>query len=596
MESDQALIYDPNLQLLICKVHGYGVQPYLSAITRHLRGRGHKLRGRALRLALSVAKQLSLLPLDTLLGSAPSNVGHLIIQPIAHLKVLDGWACLTCGGRYLTTSIELMQRHAKAIHNYKRGECQTWEPCTLQTLFSETKVRRYFRVIADFEQNHELSSRVEEISPRIATSETQYEPRKCGVVSDNPTGLQNPLTVTHPLSQIAKKHIPWLPTAFLDCLFRSDSFRFASEPLFDPNHADARFNMQTVFAHCDDDPLFYHALAYSMVKFARHGRATVEVYKLRTASVMLLNQRLSSLVSACTSAVVGAIMILKTTAYKFDDHAAHAVHAHGLHIILKRCEQSLLTGALRRGLFWQDLFASAFLDCERQVDTTILFDHVTWARQLDPARAYENLPAGFHRCRDVLPIGLLDCVADVVELNSLLPTASQLPYHIKYEELDRRQASLEDRLMRQATGCRQSGFVAEACRLGVFFYCYCAWTEVWNDRFILGKLAEKLLDVLETSLADDNVAITWYPHLDLFCWLLFSICRAVELARHDTRDLDSRLRQLIKAAKQTVRPIQMQTKQRDFQRGSRDFLKFNSLIDTTYETDHWDNWKACFVD
>jgi hypothetical protein len=423
----------------------------------------------------------------------------------------------------------------------------------------------------------------------------QYELSGCGVADVNPAGLQNPLTVTHPFSHVAKKHIQWLPTAFLECLFKSDAFRSASEPLFDPNHADASFNMQTVFAHCDDEPLFYHALAYSMIQSARHGRTTIEGCQLRSACVMLLNQKLSSLASACTASVVGAIMILKTTAYKFDDHAAHAIHAHGLHIILKCCNQNLLTSALRRSLFWQDLYASVFLDCERQVDITILFDHVTWMRQIDLTGAHKNLPAGFHRCRDILPVGLLECIADVVELKSLLPTASQLPYHIKYEQLDRMQASLEDRLMRQATVCRKSSFVAEACRLGVFLYCYCAWTEVWNDRVVLGKLAEKLLDVLETSLAGEIIAVTWYAHLDLFCWLFFSTCRAVELGRHQVQDLNSRLRQLIQAAKRTIRPIGMQTKQRNFRLGLHDFLNFDGLIESTYETEHWYNWKRCFV-
>ena len=602
MDSNQPLFYDSNLQLLICKVHGYGVQPYLSAITRHLRGKGHELRGPTLRLALSAARDLPLLPLDTLVSSAPSTPGHLIIQPIPHLKVLEGWACLPCDGRYLTTSAELIQRHAKAEHNYKRGECRIWGPCLLQTLFNETKVRRYFRVaqsagIADSEQIEQHSSGVQAICSRFATPELQHElPHSCGVAYESPACLQNTLTVTHPFSQVAQRHIRWLSTAFFDCLFKSDAFRSASEPLFDPNHADASFNMQTVFAHCDDDPLFYHALAYSMVQFARHGRTTIEGCLLRSASVKLLNQKLSSMATACTPSVLGAIMVLKTTAYKFDDHAAHAIHAHGLHIILKRCKQNLLTGALRRSLFWQDLYASVFLDCERQTDTTILFDHVTWIRQIDLSRAHMNFPAGFRRCRDILPVGLLDCIADVVELKSLLPTAGQLPYHIKYEQLDRMQASLEDRLMRQAPVCRKSSFVAEACRLGVFFHCYCAWTEVWNDRFVLGKLAEKLLDVLETSLAGENIALTWCAHLDLFCWLLYSTCRAVELGRYQVQDFDSRLRQLIQDATRTIQPISMQTKQRDFCRALNDFLNFNGLTECTYETEHWYNWKRCFVE
>ena len=146
MAVEEVLHYETNLQLLICKVHGFGVHPDRQAIIRHLRGPGHELKGLLLRKVLSGVEQLPLRKLDSLLNGAPSYPGNEVVDTIPNLAVLEGWTCLPCNGLYLTTSAELIRKHAVARHGYKRSDRPVWERAELQTLFRETKVRRYFRV------------------------------------------------------------------------------------------------------------------------------------------------------------------------------------------------------------------------------------------------------------------------------------------------------------------------------------------------------------------------------------------------------------------------------------------------------------------
>ena len=233
------------------------------------------------------------------------------------------------------------------------------------------------------------------------------------------------------------------------------------------------------------------------------------------------------------------------------------------------------------------MYASVLLDSKRQVDTTGFSDHVTWRREIDLACALKTLPAGFRRCLDILPVGLLDCIADVAEMKSVLPTMNQLPYHMRYNQLDCMQASLEDRLVRQTTVCREFGAVTEACRLGVFLCCYCAWIEVWNDRLILSKLAEKLLSVLDTTLAAEDSAAVWKARADLFCWLLFTTCSVADLGQDRIQNLKPRLGQLLLAAKRVLRPLGMQAVQRSLHQGLHDFFVCDGWVEGRHRIKHW---------
>ena len=142
----EELYFEPTLRLLICKVHGYGVHPEAQAIIRHLRGEGHRFRGtklkdvvvEVLRLPLASTEELSVTHLP--LSGKPSALA------IPHLQLLAGFQCSRVDCTFLTTSFELIQRHVRKCQAEGSQPLVLWEPCYLQTIFQETKFRRYFIV------------------------------------------------------------------------------------------------------------------------------------------------------------------------------------------------------------------------------------------------------------------------------------------------------------------------------------------------------------------------------------------------------------------------------------------------------------------
>lgn len=552
MACEQGIHFDPKLRLLVCQVHGFGVHPAPQAITRHLRGEGHRCRSKALKHALLALISLPLRSLDEVKEQYPPVDTQPISPPISHLRILSGWMCLLCNGHYLTTSNELVHRHAATKHGRRRGDAPLWTTCRLQTFFLETKDRRYFRVrnsqISDpssVKQTGNSSNRNVELSPTRQKPDRRRDLKS----SLTPQGYigeprASPMVV-HPFALLAESHISGFSVEYLNDLFRSKSFKAASEPLFDPSHVDSQNNMQSVFPACDDDPLFYHALVYSMIRSLSGRQPTVESMALERRIVDLVYIRQAESPNQLSQARVGAIMLLKTTAYKLEDAFAHGIHSQGLRAVLASFGIKHLNSKARRALFWQDLYGTVFLDCETSIEPVEIFDNVKWAREISCDTTTPALPAGFSRHRHLLPQSLLDVVIDLQELKTYLPILAQLPWHMRYQHLDSMQASIESRLVRQAKGRAAVGPITESVRLAVFLCCYCAWMEIWNDHFIPCKLAERLLDVLEpTVLPDELFVLNWGGRLDLLLWLAFVYSTVVEMEEGRIERLRSRRKQL----------------------------------------------------
>jgi len=149
MADIQGICFDPNLQLLVCSVHGAGVHPNTEAIKRHLRGKGHFCKGGVLKEAVSALVKLPLKSRDALRDTHPP-AEEQPIRPIPHLTIHAGWNRQPCSGKELTTSKVLRDRHVAKLHQAQRdshGSIQLlWEPCELQTLFAMTGDIQYFRV------------------------------------------------------------------------------------------------------------------------------------------------------------------------------------------------------------------------------------------------------------------------------------------------------------------------------------------------------------------------------------------------------------------------------------------------------------------
>jgi hypothetical protein len=539
MANLEEIFFEPTFKLLICKRHGSGVHPTKEAVKRHLRGEGHRCGGERLQQAVLALSKLPLPSLKAVLDATPAVDKQPVVPPIRHLRVWPGWSCTPCEGRFLSTSLELMQRHAASQHGRRRGQQPLWEACKLQTCFSETKDRRYFRVASV------LGVRTKDsVSTTISTTDfSALQDSRFELLRRSSSPVQS-ITLQHPFMQYAAKYVP-LPVHRLDNLLKSEAFLSAAHPVFDSSHIDSALNMGAVFPQSQEEPVFVNALLYATVQLLNRGNPTIEGLSLQARTLRLLQEKLTSLSQTFSPPVVGAIMILKATAYKTGDRPGHIAHTAGLANALEISagNSAILTPAARRATFWLNLSAALVMDCKR-AENVEFPKKVVWQRENLADRA-KDPPIGFARHRASLPDGLLGCIVDTVELQSFirLEAMALSSRHTTHDQFDPMQTSIESRLASMAHACMDIGVVAEAVRLGVFMCYYCIWMETWNDSLIPCMLAAKLLDVLEPTalFGPQHPSNIWLQHMDLLLWLLLVGSSVVELDRGQVEGL--RLRQ-----------------------------------------------------
>lgn len=595
MNCSEEICFEPKFRFLICKIHGSGVHPTRQAIKRHLRGDGHYCKGLRLRQAVSALTGLPLRSLQEVINDQPALETQPITPPILYLKVLQGWNCVPCEGRTLTISLEIIQRHSALVHGRQRGDPPMWTQCQLQTFFSETKDRRYFRVgykppvmeLLDGGHDFGLGNQTEpqpgqvlcgqaaqahganagehsnmppaSMASIISTEDTVSTVADSKVLLESQISrlrkgklsVAQSITVKHPFTHIAERHVR-LPVSRLDYLFKSGAFQYAPNPVFDGSHVDAALSMTAVFPRCEDEPLFLNALVFSIIQAMNKGTPMMESISLEGRIVQLINKKLASRLETVSPGVIGAIMLLKSSAYRARNIAAHDVHTRGLSEILQLVKRNgdCLTPAVLRAAFWLDLNAAIVMDSKRQMSHLDLPKRVSWQRE-ERQQFWHLLPVGFARHKYTLPYELLACIVDIVELQATLfaRNVPQTRRISKFHELDAMQASIESRLEFQVQECRQHGVVAEAIRLAVYMCCYCSWTETWNDSLIPCRLAEMLLDLLEPTilLYPQQLTTTWLQHVDILLWLLLVGSNVAMSEWGDQLGLKSRQSHLIKS-------------------------------------------------
>lgn len=491
---------------------------------------------------------LSLSSLRELHYRHPPVSAQPVAPPVRKLKVLHGYSCLLCHGQYLTTSLELMQRHCFAKHVVKCRTLPRFEACEMQSLFQKTKHRRYFRAKKSQRPNEGQAYTVaRDVDIERSFSELNRH-ASCESSLALATKPSRGLKIWHPFAQIAKRHVRWLPLSYVDHLFKSGSFQSASEPLFNPSHADADQGMQAVFPYCDDDPLFYHAHLFSMVQYQKFNTANQYADALKIKTTKMLRDKLDSPLPTDPTPLIGAILILKATAYKSGDLPSHNTHAQGLAVVLTYYGESSIPHSIKRALFWQDAYAELLVDCPRQVSTIETFAPILWLRNTSFSRVEVFLPLGFSRYLYMIPTILAECIVDLLDLQARHSNLQSQSFDLRYHQLDSMQASIELRLIQQAQACRLRGPVIEATRLSVLLCCYCSWTEIWNDDSIPCKIAGKLFDAIEPIVTTKS--FDWFreTYLDLMIWFLFVASSVVELDRSHLGKPRARRKQILSQA------------------------------------------------
>jgi hypothetical protein len=317
----------------------------------------------------------------------------------------------------------------------------------------------------------------------------------------------------HPFVALASAHVN-LSEARLDQLFKSDAFKHAAEPLFDTSHVDSQLNILEVFPTFVDDASLYNALIYATLQSHYRGVPSLETCQLQAQSIACINK---SLVDG-EAPSVASILCLRGAAYKWENVQTYYVHSAGLSKVLESC-QPRLTPAAVRAIFWQDLFAAELVQAPRKLSHDILPDKVSWN-----THGTDKLPTGFSRCRNLLPGSLVDCVMDCLDLQNAVLN-QPVTQRERYALLDTMQANLESRLTSQMATCDAFGLVAAAIRVATFIICYTAWMDTWSCPLIPSRLASRLLELLEPSLAFSDAdspfeAEIWHGRYDLHLWLL----------------------------------------------------------------------------
>jgi len=139
----------PAARVVLCLAHG-GCYTHRN-ITRHL-GEQHQLRRQVKKQALA-----SLEAADV--AANPEEAQHPAhgAEAISGLPLLDGFHCLHRGCGHSSVNVEAIKQHCFWVHGWRRRKHQAgpvkdggrpalpYRPAKLQTLFAETKQRRYFK-------------------------------------------------------------------------------------------------------------------------------------------------------------------------------------------------------------------------------------------------------------------------------------------------------------------------------------------------------------------------------------------------------------------------------------------------------------------
>lgn len=140
-----ALSFVESVKTIICHACSSGVVCNTpNSINNHFRPAPHHLKGDALKAIHAYFQEWSVVP------SHEVPYPALDTQPVSaipHLKVHRGWFCRHCQ-ESLGTDLANAKAHLRDRHHVFRGrEGHDFDRCSLQTVFQERRLIRYFRVV-----------------------------------------------------------------------------------------------------------------------------------------------------------------------------------------------------------------------------------------------------------------------------------------------------------------------------------------------------------------------------------------------------------------------------------------------------------------
>ncbi|KAF2795664.1 hypothetical protein K505DRAFT_9936 [Melanomma pulvis-pyrius CBS 109.77] len=317
------------------------------------------------------------------------------------------------------------------------------------------------------------------------------------------------------------------------------SVRQVGEPVFCVGDAGLVFfqGMETVSRGAFTDPALFHALSLILSLAANNNIPNLECLKYRGETLKSLTERMADLKMVPAVSTLTAILLLIGYEYRVDGTTSKsiALHIRAVDEVIRMNREANieLSDAIRRALFWQDLYSCFF------VSTTRLLSHENypefcWAR--DPDRIYSYVvPLGFRSISRTLPPDFQVLLEDLNALCSLVDfNCGPGGTPINKLPIDNGQAWIESRLVNllyDSRKSREESNLYEACIFALFLCTYKLYTGIWEGCFIPEFCASQVLGLVSRA-----TSISPAKHSpEIVLWLLFVSGALAERSRTKLR-------------------------------------------------------------
>ncbi|OAG05726.1 uncharacterized protein CC84DRAFT_732716 [Paraphaeosphaeria sporulosa] len=313
----------------------------------------------------------------------------------------------------------------------------------------------------------------------------------------------------------------------LRSLMAHKSARSAGEPVFCVEDAGKIFfeGLDDVFRGALSDPLMFHALSLALALAANMNVPNVECLTQRGATLRNLRHRMSNPGLVPSVSTLTAMLMIIGYEYRVDGSNANSISTHLSAIKnvveLTNASNVSISDAIRRALFWQDLYSCLF------VGTTRLLSHRDYeetSRETLPSSAAGSFVSpGFENIISDFPGEFAEIMGDLNALCTLVDTRCS-PGDLPLREcpIDNFQYYIESRLVDLLSQNRFSGtedHFLQACIYASFFVTYNLSTGIWEGCFIPEWCATQVMTLLTKTRSDPRWKEERYENLLL--WLLF---------------------------------------------------------------------------
>lgn len=312
----------------------------------------------------------------------------------------------------------------------------------------------------------------------------------------------------------------------LRSLIRHESAQDAGEPVISIGNAGKFLflGMDTVFAGALSDPALFHSLSLILALAANMNMPNTECLSHRGAILASLGERMKDPQRASQVSTLSAMLLLIGYEYRIDGSNASsiAMHIRAVDSILKmnRKNNTVVPNAMKRALFWQDLFSCLFAGTMRFFSHKD-FPELRHDRSRSPVVLTKHEIPGFIIFNDYFRPDFTTVLED---LNALCAEVDYC-YHIGEPpiakiEIDNAQAWIESRLidlLSNKPAVSAEDTIYEASILAAFLSTYKLSTVIWQGCFIPEYVAGRIVGLLSRL---SNIS-HWDTESELLTWLLF---------------------------------------------------------------------------